>query len=93
MGMEQPPGIIVDTVRISGDAAEGLSLIAPYDLGEFGRYNDPGRMAFVAAICKHLPDNPAHFPKGKWATIQHIEEQVQLCAEHAARRIAEVRNG
>lgn len=90
MSIPPLPGIIVDTVRISSDAAEGLSLIG---LGEFARFNDPARMAFVAEVLKNVPDVVAWFPKGKWATIQHIQEQVRLCAEYEARRVTEVRNG
>lgn len=88
--MTNPPpsaGIIVDTVRLSSEAAGGLSMISPYRLGVFERSNDPSRMAFVAEVLAHVEDLPAYFPKGKWATIQHIKEQVRVCAQHVARGI------
>lgn len=66
------------SIRLSSEAAEGLTRIG---LGSFGRYNDPARLAFLVEVLKFLDDVPAWFPKGKWATIQHIEEQVRTCAD------------
>lgn len=39
----------------------------------------PEDLALLIAIAKQLPDDPDDFPKGKWASIQHLED---LLAQH-----------
>ena len=33
-------------------------------------------MAWLVLLLKECEDRPEWFPKGKWATIQHIEGQI-----------------
>jgi hypothetical protein len=50
-------------------------------------YNNetPERMAWVYFLIRKLPDKPEWFPRGKWATIQHIEGQLDSIAEDLTR--------
>lgn len=68
---------MTDSIELSGVAAEALSRIG---LGDFNRVELPERMAWVALVLKKQEDKPEWFPRGKWATIQEIERQLDLCA-------------
>ena len=74
-----------DTVDLLGHTAEALSLLG---LGDVVRVNSPEHMAWVARVLRHVPDSETAFPSGKWATIQHIEAQVDECAKVRAAEIA-----
>jgi len=72
-----------DCVELSGAAADALDeLVCPV-----GRVNDPPKMAWLAKVLCYLPDDEHHFPRGKWATIQHIEAQLDACARAVALEI------
>jgi hypothetical protein len=62
-----------DTIEISGKVAEALSIALDQDVN---RMEQPERMAWILLILKKLPDTESTFPHGKWATIQHIEGQL-----------------
>ena len=63
----------VDAITLSPLSAEGLSSIG---IGDFDRINDPVRMACVVFVLPNIRDDPVFFPKGKWATIQEIQSQL-----------------
>jgi hypothetical protein len=63
-------------------------LISLEIFGHVGRVNIlPEQMAWIVAVLKLLPDGPGRFPRGKWATIQHIESQLMLMAEDAVHEL------
>lgn len=70
-----------DTISLSPATAEGLGRVG---LGDFNRVEPPERMAWVVLVLTKLDDAPWMFPRGKWATIQHIQQQLDECAEDAA---------
>jgi hypothetical protein len=63
----------VSTVSLSNSAAEGIGKALDQDV-----YGVEGadRMAWLVLLLKRCEDRPEWFPKGKWATIQHIEKQL-----------------
>jgi len=75
---------MADAVAISAAVRDGLNRL---DIGDFQLIETPERMAYVALVLRSLSDRPEWFPRGKWATIQHIEEQLLRCAERTARSI------
>ena len=46
-------------------------------------------MAWLALVLRELPDTPERFPNGKWATIQHLESQLQIAAKAVANQLPE----
>lgn len=74
-----------DTIELSPLAAEGLSRIG---IGDFDRFTDPTRMGCVVFVLPHIPDAPDFFPKGKWATIQEIQRQLNQYGLAIAQRAA-----
>lgn len=81
----------VDVVTISASTATALSTLG---IGDFVEVETPERMASVALILRGLDDRPDWFPRGKWATIQHVEAQLRAWAAARARDInyAKMRN-
>src|SRR4051812_31245908 len=81
-GMTRPPDQtelpMSDTITLSEAAAAGLSQIG---FGEVYTVEQPERMAWLVLLLRWIPDKPAWFPKGKWATIQHIESQLSECVD------------
>jgi hypothetical protein len=75
-----------DTILLSPIAAGALSGIG---LGDFFTVEQPDRMAWVVLVLKRLPDMSERFPRGKWATIQSIEQQLNSCADVTAKMITE----
>jgi hypothetical protein len=71
------------TVSLSSSAAEGIGRALDQDV-----YGVEGadRMAWLVLLLKKCEDRPEWFPRGKWATIQHIEGQISSAVEqwHAA---------
>ena len=67
-----------DTVELSKRVAEGIGHAIDQDMYT---YTQPERMAFIVLLLKRIPDNDDYFPRGKWATIQVIEGQLQEIAE------------
>lgn len=70
-----------DTVSISRATAAELSKLG---LGDFAVCETPQRMAWVVLVLREIADTDERFPRGKWATIQHIEGQIHRCAVRAA---------
>lgn len=44
-------------------------------------YMEPEHVAWLAVKLAHVSDDPATFPKGKWATIQRIQDLVDDAAK------------
>ncbi len=61
------------SIHISKRTAEALSKIG---MGDFYVWEPKERMAYIVLVLKKLPDSADVFPCGKWATIQHIEQQL-----------------
>ena len=61
------------SIHISKRTAEALSKIG---MGDFYVWEHKERMAYIVLVLKKLPDSADVFPCGKWATIQHIEQQL-----------------
>ena len=72
--------MVHDQIKLSSTTAEGIGLALGQD---FNRVETPERMAWVALQLEYVPDVQKWFPKGKWATIQSIQEQLRACAEGA----------
>lgn len=64
-------------IRLFSKTVEGMELALGQD---FNRIETPERMAWIVLLLKHVPDNDEHFPFGKWATIQSVEEQLEKAA-------------
>jgi hypothetical protein len=69
----------LDCVMLSNSAAEALCQAVDESIGEVNV--DLGTMAWVWFVLRKLPDSPSTFPRGKWATIHHIEAQLEELAE------------
>ena len=71
------------TINLSPRVADGIGKALNQD---FYRVETPERMAWAILILKKLDDNEDWFPHGKWAIIQNIEAQLDVCADNCARR-------
>lgn len=67
----------MSTVSLSNSAADGIGKALNQDV--FG-VETAERMAWLVLLLKKREDLPEWFPRGKWATIQHIESQVDAAA-------------
>src|ERR1700678_4228071 len=67
-----------DTVSISSSAAAGIGAALNQDVYEVSSCD---RMAWLVLLLKQCEDKSEWFPRGKWATIQHIELQLHQCVE------------
>ena len=67
-----------DTVSLSPATAEGIGRALEQDV--YG-VESPERMAWLVLLLRTREDKPEWFPRGKWATIQHIETQLEAAAE------------
>lgn len=67
------------SVRISQATADALTRAEV--VGDVHTWEQPERVAWILYVIKEWPDEEALFPRGKWATIQALEEQVQRAAE------------
>jgi hypothetical protein len=72
-------------IRTSQSTAAALSTIG---IGDFTGKEEPERMAWVVLILRRLDDRPEWFPRGKWATIQSIDDQLQSAAIERAGELA-----
>lgn len=54
------------------------------DWEPFYPYMQPGNVAYLAACLKFIPDSDKTFPKGKWTTIQRLQEMVDERAKEVA---------
>lgn len=70
-----------NSVRISPQTAAALSTLG---LGDVFEVETPERMAWICGVLRYVPDTPQRFPKGKWATIQALQEQVDNAFRRAA---------
>jgi len=68
----------VSTVSLSPSTAAGISQALDQDV--YG-VESAERMAWLVLLLKKRDDEPAWFPRGKWATIQHIEDQIDLAVD------------
>uniref|UniRef100_A0A6M3KD76 Uncharacterized protein n=1 Tax=viral metagenome TaxID=1070528 RepID=A0A6M3KD76_9ZZZZ len=74
-----------DQINLSRLAADGISLALNQD---FNKVETPERMAWVCILLRKVPDKEEWFPRGKWATIQEIERQLDAAAQHMIRKEA-----
>jgi hypothetical protein len=63
----------VSEVSLSRSATEGIGKALNQDV--YG-VETAERMAWLVLLLKSREDLPEWFPRGKWATIQHIESQL-----------------
>lgn len=63
----------MSTVSLSRSAAEGIGKALDQDVHGV---ETAERMAWLVLLLKSREDLPEWFPRGKWATIQHIEKQL-----------------
>lgn len=78
-----------DSIEVSHTTAAALDgLVGPVTTVNV----DLATMAWLAWILPHMRDDPSRFPRGKWATIQHIEEQLEMAARDQAARFDEGRS-
>ena len=73
-----------DSISLSGKTVDAINTL---DIGDFCSVELPERMAGVVLILRRLEDRAEWFPKGKWATIQEIERQLEKCADAEAARV------
>ncbi len=82
---------ITDAVNLSPRTAEALNALGIVE--HVGRVNiDLHTMAWVTLVLRFLPDDGRFFFRGKWATIQHIQEQLEEAAEAMAEVIVTVKS-
>lgn len=70
-----------DTISLSPATTNAFNRLG---LGDFTGVESCERMAFVVLVLIHLKDRQEWFPKGKWATIQHIQNGLDAYAEETA---------
>ncbi len=79
MGLARP-----NTVELLPSTAEALDGVVCH----VGRVNASlGDMAWLALVCRDLPNTEEYFPRGKWATIQRLDEQLHVAAKAAVAEI------
>ena len=84
-------GVWDDCVRLSNDTANALNQLEI--CGYVGRVNsDEPAMAWLFFVARELPDTDQIFPRGKWATIQHIEGQLIKMAQLRAEQVTKEMN-
>ena len=76
---------MTDSISLSPRTAQGLSRVG---IGDFYGVETPERMAWVVLVLKRVDDREQIFPRGKWATIQEIERQLDECADLAASNLS-----
>ena len=79
-----------DTIELTPATADWLNGLEIF--GHVGRTNiQPEQMAWIVLVLKALPDAPGRFPRGKWATIQHIESELLPMIDAAVKQIEGVK--
>jgi hypothetical protein len=68
---------MIDSIQLSHAVADGLSIALNQD---FNGCESLERMAWIVLILRKLDDEDIWFPRGKWATIQNIERQLETAA-------------
>ena len=74
-----------DSIELSHAVADGLSLALDQD---FYRFELPERMAWMVLVLRKLEDKDEWFPRGKWATLQNIEAQLETAAKEFVEELA-----
>ena len=69
-----------DTQRAISEALEESG----WDVGK--SWIDLSTCAAIFFLLKYSPDDPELFPKGKWATLQRLEELIEKAIKPANRR-------
>lgn len=73
-----------DTVELLPRTAEALNGLVCH----VGRVNvSMESMAWLALFARNLPDTERYFPHGKWATIQHLQNQLERAATATAKEL------
>lgn len=72
---------MTDTIHVSDATARSIELMG---LSDGQKVLTCEHVAGIVLIMKKLNDTPYLFPKGKWATIQHIENGLETWAEREA---------
>ena len=62
--------------------AEALDLLHIVAVREINL--DLPAMSWLALVIEQLPDTPTLFPHGKWATVQHLQNQLTRSRASAA---------
>lgn len=75
----------MNTITLSPAIVSGMELALGQDFIGVESYD---RMAWIVLLLKKLEDRPEWFPRGKWATIQEIERQLDHCADTAIGELA-----
>ena len=78
----------MSTVSLSKTTSEALTSLDI--VGSIFEVESVDRMAWVLCVLKYVEDSPLRFPRGKWATIQHIESQVDAAAAALAEGLCKV---
>ena len=75
--MNRPPRDTIALAEFSWEVRQGLEKIScDYQLyfPDLAHQYDPSTWAGLFFILTQVPDQPEYFPRGKWATIQHLEK-------------------
>lgn len=75
------------TVHLTTITVDGLNTL---NIGDFQRVNDWEWMSSRVKILKYIPDDEKIFPRGKWATIQEMERQIEENAKYRAEQVEAV---
>ena len=70
---------MIDSIRLSHAVVDGLTLALNQD---FNGCESLERMAWIVLIIRKLENKDEWFPRGKWATIQNIEAQLEIAARN-----------
>lgn len=70
-----------DRITLHPKTATALSELG---MGNFSTVETPERMAWVSLVLRRLKDEWHVFPRGKWATINEIDRQLEHAAIHKA---------
>lgn len=68
-----------DSVELSDVVSDAIDALGIVD--HVGAVNSAEKMAWVFFCLRVTPDTAAVFPRGKWATLQHIEAQLDCAAK------------
>ena len=68
-----------DMVLLTSATCEGLYKALGQD---FNKVETPERMAWIVLMLEYVEDKEKFFPKGKWATIQAIKDQIDRAVKY-----------
>lgn len=78
------PGMSIYLGDLSPDAYRALETLCDHDWAPIYKYMEPEWVAWLTFRLKYVPDSEEVFPKGKWATIQRLQQMVDDYAKHEA---------